>query len=102
MTLSRLLKFFAGLAELFLAIPVLGGALIIASNYTLLGIMLIVHLVTYVLSRSNHEPAYGPAIGIVTSLLAWIPFVGWFLHLMSGLFLLVNATQRGSGPIQRT
>ena len=95
MTLSRILKFFSGIAELFLAIPVLGGALVLSSGYSLLGVMLVLHLVTYVLSRSNHEPAYGPAIGIVTSLLAWIPFVGWFLHLISGLFLLINSAQRG-------
>src|SRR3954453_22637186 len=94
MTGSRILKWISGAFELFLAIPLLGAAVVIGSSYTILGIMLVLHIVTLVLSGSNKEPVYGSVLGIVTSLLAWIPFVGWILHLLTGILLMVTASQK--------
>lgn len=80
--------------ELFLAIPVLGGLLVVNSAYTILFFMLIFHIVTLVLSVTNRESYYGSILGIVTSVIGWIPIVGWLMHLISGIFLMITAAQQ--------
>jgi len=90
---SRILKIISGLAELCLAIPVLGGMIVIGTAYWALVIMFVLHVVTAVLSSKNRESFYGPICGIITSLIAWVPFLGWFMHLLSGILLLVNSAQ---------
>ncbi|WP_248927233.1 hypothetical protein [Paenibacillus hamazuiensis] len=101
MSSSRVLKWLTGAFELVLAIPVLGGVIVMGSSYTVLGIMFILHLITLILSANNKEPFYGSVLGIITSLLAWIPFLGWVLHLITGILLMVTGAQRpkyGSPP----
>lgn len=98
MSSSKVLKWVTGAFELFLAIPVLGGAIVIASWYSVLGVMLVLHIITLVLSLRNNEAMYGSVLGIVTSLVAWIPFVGWLMHLLSAIFLMVSAAQRSRDP----
>lgn len=101
MTGSRVMKWITGSFELVLAIPVIGGSIVITSWYTVLGVMFVLHLVTLVLSSKNNEPKYGSVMGIVTSLLAWIPFLGWLLHLLTAIFLMVTASQKSkhaAGP----
>ncbi|WP_053373173.1 hypothetical protein [Paenibacillus sp. FJAT-27812] len=97
---SRILKWITGILELILAIPIIGGSIVISSWYSALGVMLILHIVAFVLSSKNNEPKYGSAVGIVTSLLAWIPFLGWVLHLVSAILIMVTAAQRGKGNAQ--
>lgn len=94
MTNSRVLKWITGSFEICLAIPLFGAAIVIGSYYTALGVMLVLHIVTLILSSKNNEPIYGSVLGIVTSLVAWIPFVGWILHLLSGIFLMVTAAKK--------
>ncbi|WP_068777169.1 hypothetical protein [Paenibacillus sp. FJAT-26967] len=94
MTGSRVMKWISGGLELGLAIPFIGGAFVLASGYTVLAFMFILHVITLVLSSRNREPNYGSILGIVTSLLAWVPFLGWILHLLSAIFLMVTAAQR--------
>lgn len=93
MTASRILKWVSGSLEIFLAIPILGAAVVIGSFYLVLPVMLGLHIATLVLSVKNNEPKYGSIMGIITSVLAWIPFVGWILHLLTGIFLMVTAAQ---------
>lgn len=97
MTSSRILKLVTGASELFLAIPILGGAIVIGSGYGVLTVMFIFHIITLVLSNKNREPIYGSVLGIVTSVLAWIPILGWALHLIAGILLLISAAQSGRG-----
>ncbi len=94
MTSSRALKWITGAFEILLAIPILGAAIVIGSWYTVLGLTFILHAVTLVLSAKNKEPFYGSVLGIVTSALAWIPFLGWILHLITGILLMVTAAQK--------
>lgn len=91
---SRILKWISGSVEIFLAIPVLGGLIVIGTGYTALVLTLILHIVTLILSSKDKEPYYGSVLGIVTSLLAWIPILGWILHLISGILLMVSAAQK--------
>jgi predicted branched-subunit amino acid permease len=94
MTSSRILKWITGGLEVFLGIPVLGGLIIIGTFYTPLVVMLILHIITLVLSAKNNELKYGSILGIVTSLVAWIPIVGMILHIITGILLMVTAAKK--------
>lgn len=87
------MRLVTGALELFLAIPILGGFIIISMAYVPLAVMFVLHLVTLVLSNQDREPRYGSAMGIITSVLAWIPILGWALHLITGLLLLYSTLQ---------
>jgi len=94
MTSSRILRWVTGSMELVLAIPVLGGLIVMGSSYVALGLMLILHIITLILSANNKEPIYGSVLGVVTSLIAWIPFLGWIMHLLSAILIMVSAAQK--------
>lgn len=94
MSNSRILKWVTGSCELILAIPLVGGLIVLGTWYTVLGVMLILHIITLVLSSRNREPVYGSVLGIVTSLLAWIPILGWVLHLITAILLMVAASKK--------
>ncbi|WP_037285454.1 hypothetical protein [Saccharibacillus sacchari] len=91
MKLSRILLLVGAVFELLLAIPVLGGAFVLGTGYTALGFMFLFHLVTLVFAARERVPFYGPILGMVTSALAWIPILGWVMHLASGIVLVINA-----------
>lgn len=91
MKLSRILLLIGAAFELLLAVPFLGGAFVIGTGYTALGFMFVFHLVTLVFAARERVPFYGPILGMVTSALAWVPILGWILHLVSGIALLINA-----------
>ncbi|MFB9274128.1 hypothetical protein [Cohnella cellulosilytica] len=96
MTNSKVMKWVTGAFEIFLGIPVLGGLIIIGTYYTPLVVMLVLHIITLILSSRNNEVKYGSILGIVTSLVAWIPFVGMILHIISGIMLMVSAAKKES------
>ncbi|MBB6670923.1 hypothetical protein [Cohnella nanjingensis] len=93
---SRIMKWVTGALEVFLGIPVLGGLIIIGTSYVPLFVMLVLHIITLVLSSSNKEPKYGSIMGIVTSLVAWIPFLGMIMHIITGILLMVSAAKKTS------
>jgi len=93
MSASRVMKWITGGLEALLAIPVLGASIVISLAWVPLGIMLILHIITLVLSKKNDELIYGSVVGIVTSLVAWIPFVGFVMHVLSAVFLMVTAAK---------
>jgi uncharacterized membrane protein len=91
---ARIMRWVTGGFELVLAIPVLGGLIVMGSSYSALGVMLLLHIVTLVLSSINKEQGYGSIAGIITSILAWIPILGWFLHFVTAILLLFSALSR--------
>lgn len=95
MSNARVMRWVTGGLELLLAIPFLGGLIVLSTVYVALGIMLVLHIVTLIMSRDESEPVYGSVMGIITSVLAWIPFVGWLLHVVTAVLLLVSASSRG-------
>lgn len=80
--------------EAFLAIPILGGSVILGLYWMPLFIMLIVHIVTLIFSLQDKTSYYGSVVGIVASVLGWIPFVGWALHVAAAITLLLSAIER--------
>jgi len=87
------LKWVTGGLEAFLAIPVLGAVVIVSLLWIPLFIMLVLHIVTLILTKQDGGATTGSILGIVTSCIGWIPFVGWVMHVLSAIFLMINASQ---------
>ncbi|WP_128659298.1 hypothetical protein [Paenibacillus sp. 598K] len=102
MTPSRVLRWVTGSLEIVLAIPFFGASIVMGFAYVPLLVMLALHILTLVLSVSNREPSYGSIMGIVTSVLAWIPFVGFVMHLITGILLMVSAAGGNARPPHHT
>ncbi|MFF2481760.1 hypothetical protein [Paenibacillus sp. NPDC058071] len=93
MQTAKTLKWVTGALELVLGIPILGGLIVMGFWYIPLGIMFILHIITLVLSSQAGTSKYGSIVGLITSLLAWIPILGMILHLTSAILLMVSAAQ---------
>lgn len=99
MSSSRIMKWVTGALEAILAIPLLGGTLVVGMYYTPLLVMLILHIITLVLTKKDNGASAGSILGIITSFVAIIPFVGWIMHLLSAIFLMVGAVTKDKEPV---
>ena len=91
MKTSTLLKWVTGGFEILLGIPFIGAMIIIFSGWSALGIMLVLHIVTLVFSIRENERSHGSILGIITSVVGFVPFVGMVMHIITGIVLLVDA-----------
>lgn len=87
----RVTKWVAGGLETLLGIPVLGASIIIGLVWTPLAIMLVFHIVNLVLSKNEDLPVAGSILGIVGNAIGWIPFVGMIMHILTAIFVMVEA-----------
>ena len=87
----RVTKWVAGGLEALLGIPVLGASIIIGLVWTPLAIMLVFHIVNLVLSKNEDLPVAGSILGIVGNDIGWIPFVGMIMHILTAIFVMVEA-----------
>lgn len=102
MSTSRVLKWVTGGLEALLAIPVLGAAIIVGLLWIPLFIMLVLHIITLVLTKKDGGASTGSILGIVTSCIAWIPFVGWIMHILTAIFLMVDAAKKDKNKVVET
>ncbi|MDQ0231367.1 hypothetical protein [Metabacillus malikii] len=93
MSVSRIMKWVTGAFEAVLGIPLIGAGIIIGFLWAPLGIMLVLHIVTLVLTKKDGGATTGSILGIVTSCIGWIPFVGMILHILSAVFLMIDASK---------
>lgn len=91
MHVSTVLKWISGGLEALLGVPILGGTLVIALAWTPLAVMFILHVVTLVFSIREGEKKHGSILGIVTSCVSWIPFVGMTMHIITAIILMIDA-----------
>ncbi|WP_456364374.1 hypothetical protein [Priestia aryabhattai] len=89
--ISSFLKWVSGVGEAFLGIPVYGGLFVFSLGWTPLIAMLVLHIVTLIFSSKENKRYYASVFGIVTSILAWIPILGMFMHIISGFLLIWDA-----------
>lgn len=87
----KTLKFISGCYEAILSIPILGASIVIGFGWTPLIVGLIIHIITLIVAKKAGFTAYGNIFGIITSCLAWIPGLGWILHVLSAIFILIGA-----------
>ncbi|MDM5317474.1 hypothetical protein QUF49_15795 [Fictibacillus sp. b24] len=95
MNVSRLLKIISGGIEAFLGIPFLGGAIILASAWGPLQFMFVFHLITLVICIVQKERFTGSVLGLITSVVGYLPFIGMAMHIVTAIVLLFDAA-RGS------
>ena len=89
----KITKWVAGGLEALLGIPVLGASIIVGLLWIPLGLMLVFHIVNWVLSRKEGLPITGSIIGIVGNAIGWIPFVGMIMHIVTAVFVMVEAAK---------
>ena len=88
---STTLKWVSGGMELLLGIPVLGAIIVFSTGYSVLFFMAILHIITIVFASRENESKGGNILGLITSLIAWIPLVGMFMHMVSAIVILIDA-----------
>lgn len=96
MRLSTQFKWLTGILEAVLGFPFIGATIIISLNWTPLFIMLCLHIVTFVLSNRDKTKLRGSILGIVTSCIGIIPFVGIVMHIITAVVLIKDAKNYSS------
>jgi len=92
-SVSRIMKWITGGFEAILGIPLFGGMVIIGTYYIPLIVMLALHIITLILTKDDRGDATGSILGIITSAIGWIPFVGMVMHIISAVFLMLGASK---------
>lgn len=93
MSKSKILKIITGALEGVLAIPIVGGSIIIAGFYIPLAVMFVLHLISLILASKENKSITGNVLGLVTSIAGVIPFLGWAMHLVTAIVLTVEAVK---------
>lgn len=102
MKISVALLWVTGLFEAFLGIPFIGGSFVLSTGWGVLGVMFILHAVTLFFCFREFSPKAGSILGLITSIIAVIPFVGMVMHLLTAAVLLISAmTARQTIPTNR-
>jgi hypothetical protein len=92
------LKGINGLLEVLLGFPFLGGLYIITHAWQPLVFMFFLHMVTLLLTIVTKSPyKTGSLLGMLTSILGFIPFIGMLLHLSTALVNLSESYQLYKG-----
>lgn len=94
----KTLKWISGGFEAFLGIPIIGGSVVLGFGWTPLVIMLAFHILVVIFSKKVGVKVTGNIIGIVTSVIGWIPIVGMFMHIISAIFILLDAASKDKNP----
>ncbi|MDN4524731.1 hypothetical protein [Fictibacillus fluitans] len=89
--LSKTLKWISGGYEALLGFPVVGGAIVLSFAWTPLVLALALHIATLVFASKEGTAKHGSIMGIITSCIAWIPFVGMIMHIITAILLMVDA-----------
>ncbi|MEN2466346.1 hypothetical protein [Ornithinibacillus sp. FSL M8-0202] len=99
MSTSRIMKWITGGLEALLGFPILGATIIVGLLWTPLLVMLVLHIITLVLTQRDGGASTGSILGIITSCIGWIPFVGMIMHILSAIFLMINAAKPDNASI---
>ncbi|WP_010648295.1 hypothetical protein [Oceanobacillus massiliensis] len=91
MSTSRIFKWITGIFEALLGIPILGGFYIIANGWSPLFVMLVLHIITWVLTAKDNGSQAGSILGVITSIIGWIPIIGMIMHIITAIVLLLSA-----------
>ena len=81
------------LSELFYGIPFLGGSFILGLSWQPLFVNMFLYLIMLVILMVDKQIAVVPLLGIIGSIIAFIPFIGmivhWILFFLLIFFLLI-------------
>ncbi|GIO25270.1 hypothetical protein [Oceanobacillus sp. J11TS1] len=93
MVLSQFMQLLTGIFEGLLGIPLFGGMYIMGSGYTPLFVMLVLHIITLIIAKRDGRWIAGSVLGIITSILGFIPIVGMILHWITCIVLIISVFQ---------
>jgi len=85
------LKWLTFALEALMAIPLIGGTFVLSYGYAPLFVAFVLHLIALVLAVRARRSPFGNALGIITSAIAWIPLIGWLMHTVTALLLLIES-----------
>lgn len=91
MKISTILKWLTGGCEAFLAIPIAGALFIFSNAWMPLLFMFVFHLITLIVAAKENRTYVGSILGMITSAVGAIPFVGWIMHTITAIVLLIEA-----------
>lgn len=91
MKFPRNLLWITGIYEGVLGVPIFGGLLILNVGGPILLLALILHVITLVQCIKSGGPRHGSILGICASVFGIIPFLGWTLHVLAAVFLIISA-----------
>ncbi|WNQ10921.1 hypothetical protein MJA45_25450 [Paenibacillus aurantius] len=94
MSNSKQLKWITGGLEAVLGIPFVGGLIVLSLAWVPLGIMLVLHIITLLMASKEGGSRVGSVVGIVTSVIAFIPVVGMIMHILTAVILLIDAARK--------
>ncbi|GEK33886.1 hypothetical protein [Kurthia sibirica] len=80
----------AFLYELFLAIPFVGGATVLATGFGTVTLAFIIHIVVLVTRFAVGGSKAVPIIAIFLTIFTFIPFIAWFCHAIIAIMYLVD------------
>jgi len=86
----KLFQLITAIGETLLGFPVAGGLLVIASLWSALAVMLVLHILAFIFCSEAKKNTTGSTLGIVTSLIGWIPVVGMVMHIITAVTLWVS------------
>lgn len=91
---GKLFKWGTFAYEAFLALPFIGGTFVVANAWVPLGVAFLLHAVAVIILLRERGPVVGNIVGVITSVIALIPFVGWVMHAITALILLIEGLSR--------
>lgn len=71
----------AFLYEAYLAIPIVGGATVLATGYATVWVALVIHAIVLIVRMGTIQSKVVPIIAIFLTCFTWIPILGWGIHL---------------------
>ncbi|MBY9080021.1 hypothetical protein KIH86_21175 [Paenibacillus sp. HN-1] len=89
-SLGKLFKWGTFAYEAFLALPIIGGAFVVANAWVPLGIAFLLHVVAIAVLYNERGRVAGNVLGVITSIIAFIPIIGWIMHGITALVLLIE------------
>ncbi|PED41283.1 hypothetical protein [Bacillus cereus] len=57
-------------------------------------VILGLHITIVIMAKKNNMNAYGNILGIVTSLLTWIPSMGTIIHIFTAFFIIADIVRK--------
>ena len=94
MSTLKVAKVVALIYQAVLAIPFVGGSIVLSSGWGALGLGFVIHAIVFILALKSGGAKVASIIGMVTNALAWIPILGWFMHLVTAVAYVIELLTR--------
>jgi hypothetical protein len=89
--MTNAMKWITGGMEAVLGLPIIGASIIVGNLWAPLALMAVLHIVTLLLALKSGRSIIGSVLGIVTSIVGVIPFVGMTMHIVTAFVLIIDA-----------